>query len=1101
MRSLLKIFLVVLILNTLYVIHPVPVSAAPTPANLLVQYMNTVIDEVTNSHVKLLSPAFNITNTVTMPLVEQMDAAGANWAGLDGFAGNTYTVSGNNALFYYKDYTGNGTISMQNFVSNKHKQIVFTEFGDFGTSDNGPNRPSTINDMKNTFTRATNDSTVLSILYFNALNTNPGFSLHTLSDEELRSITEAEPPKGGVNSGSIVNGSPGGFPAQVTRYYNHTPNLGWTLEIITGPQHEADAVAAINNAHSQGMTPIIRICYGDSCGFTDPHAYAQFLNKVGGQVNGDFYAIAGPNEPDLEHWLVGPVEPFESSIEQDVIFVPELDLERLRGQYVPTYAESPDTHASFGGRTDLCGTILGGFIDCARTLQLTRTDLLPNRTPWLGSEAAAATNTPSDRYLSASTQYSHKAPGLAQPAYWSPLYHLASQAEQFRANLQYLRSIVRKCASLPTEIERRRCALPRTVIVDGEEMTEITFYFRYLSSLTSVDQLSSLPEQVQQVFRQIIPQVREGVEFEIAFWFNYLDDPQDAELNNPSLGSIAQGAVDILHGARTVDIKWVPFLVPVVAGTQVDPAIPDSADATPKQTLNHFLTASKQEQLAVDWQNRIDSRYDALQEPDFATGPCVPCDQDEQCRRDELVHSMAMIINASFYNDCEQLPYGEQANTASIPSYMGLLGMPTGILGSISNFFQSAGDAIRQGISNTGGEDYLQIHLDPTQQGELTIVSRSWILAPPETLKLNITGQEEINVFTPAYLQTSFSPDNNDTFTNYYQMHNGTTTEGDATMELDLQGTIQGILERFRVILQLSTADTPGEETVRGLLFGQTGVGFLKLMANWTQPFISPFSFRNSTNENGVPCTDNLDEADCFYWENGALDNVTTTITRPAPSPTTSTNSTETLVCAPHSRPDGGDGAPDVHEGEDGVFGAPPLNKIIRDAAAKYGIKPCILAGIAMVEAPHIFHEEGPNGYTTAKVNALAAPGAVDNMNCHPNSCTASGPMQMLTGFCGNPQTCRQNYQDPNDPNKYTGGHSWEDFKNSSSRCPNCNVCNLYDSIYAAAAFLNARAANKNSASSAVTAYFGNCGTPLPGYLGGNYNYCGFVEAFCDNSR
>ncbi len=811
-----------------------------------------------------------------------------------------------------------------------------------------------------------------------------------------------------------------------------------------------------------------------------------------------------------------PIEPFESSIEQDPIFVHKFDLEELRGQYVPTYAESPDTHAQFGGPTEYCGTWRNLFIDCSDVLQEVRRDLLPKRLPWLGSESAAATGALSDRYLSVATQYGYKAPRGAKAVLSAPINKLTPSPQQFRDIMQYLRSIVRKCASLNTEEERRRCALPRTVNVGNEEMTEITFYFRYLSSLTSADQLTNLPEEVQQVFKQIVSQVQEGKEFKIALWFNYLDDPQDAELTNPQTGANAtpttpQGAVDILHfGSRKVDIKWVPFLVPVTAGTEADPTIPDSADATPKKTRKPLLSARYQQKLEVDWQNRIASRYDALQEPEFATGPCIPCDQDEQCRRDELVHSMAMIINASFYNDCEQLPYGEQANTATIDTRMGLSGL-SGTTNSIAAFFQavsniflSFGSDIIHGLTSSGDEAFLQVAVDPTKEGELTIVSRSWILAPPETLKLNITGQEELAAFTPAYLKNRLSADNNDSFTDYYQMHNGTTTAVNPTKEIRLQDFIQDLLEDLKITLHLATAEnTPGEETVRGLVNGQQAVGFQKYISNATQTSNSQYSFNNSTDENGTPCKDNLDEADCFYWENGAFENSTTTIERPAPQtpPTSTPTSTEALVCAPHPRPDGGDGAPDVHEGEDGVFGAPPLNKIIRDAAAKYGIKPCVLAGIAMVEAPHIFHEEGPNGYTTAKVNALAAPGAVDEMNCHPNSCTAAGPMQMLTGFCGNPQTCGQNYKDPNDPNKYTGGHSWEEFQNAGDRCPNCNVCNLYDSIYAAAAFLKARAGSNPTPTNAVKAYFGECSDPLPGYLGGNHNYCSFAEAFCTNSH
>ncbi|MEK7064029.1 MAG: hypothetical protein AAB973_00265 [Patescibacteria group bacterium] len=258
----------------------------------LADYMNAIIDGVGgNSKIKLLSPAFNITSHFTPPLIAKMLSAGANFSALAGCAGNTYTVAGQGAYSWYKSFLA------QTGLSGKCN-FVFTEFGDFDTFGKPlDGRPDVINRMKDEFNKTVADSSVMGALYFNAMGGNDDFDGHELSQAEYSTITSSNPAKAGVNSAKPFDG--GTFQDAAASY----AGSGWTLEIAFSSGDEGTVVNSINRALSRGLTPIIRICVGNTCDFADPKAYVEFLQKVASQTTGAFYAIAGPNEPEREQWV------------------------------------------------------------------------------------------------------------------------------------------------------------------------------------------------------------------------------------------------------------------------------------------------------------------------------------------------------------------------------------------------------------------------------------------------------------------------------------------------------------------------------------------------------------------------------------------------------------------------------------------------------------------------------------------------------------------------------------------------------------------------------------------------------------------------------
>src|SRR3989344_6706940 len=96
-------------------------SPAQCLARDLTNYMNDVIEGTQGlANIRLLSPAFNLTSHLEPPVYSSMVQCGANFAGLWGFSGNTYTLNGTDAMTYYAN---NGWAAA--FAG---KPVVFTEF-------------------------------------------------------------------------------------------------------------------------------------------------------------------------------------------------------------------------------------------------------------------------------------------------------------------------------------------------------------------------------------------------------------------------------------------------------------------------------------------------------------------------------------------------------------------------------------------------------------------------------------------------------------------------------------------------------------------------------------------------------------------------------------------------------------------------------------------------------------------------------------------------------------------------------------------------------------------------------------------------------------
>lgn len=259
----------------------------------LAAYMNALIAAKQSGqipdNIKLLSPAFNMTSPTFNGIVNGMKDAGANFNGLDGVSGNVYNVGGQNISYY-----------MENVKSAfPGAKIIITETGTFDHSEDG------IRDLASELNKLEQDDQIAGALLFNGLGTNGGWDSHDFDPDVIRNQLcggSCEGKKIGINTATFFSQ----YSKSESEYYSQAKSVGsnWQLSIADGAQYES-ARNGISNAIANGMTPIVRIGVGDSShGFDSPATYASYLAQLAADFPGqDIYAIAGPNEPDLEKWL------------------------------------------------------------------------------------------------------------------------------------------------------------------------------------------------------------------------------------------------------------------------------------------------------------------------------------------------------------------------------------------------------------------------------------------------------------------------------------------------------------------------------------------------------------------------------------------------------------------------------------------------------------------------------------------------------------------------------------------------------------------------------------------------------------------------------
>ncbi|PIY79609.1 MAG: hypothetical protein COY81_01600 [Candidatus Pacebacteria bacterium CG_4_10_14_0_8_um_filter_43_12] len=156
--------------------------------------------------------------------------------------------------------------------------------------------------------RFLNKEEVEAILFFNAFSDNEDFTKHALSDDQIASICAFDCDKFGIN---FATGFDSSFDNASWNSANDN-NLKWALQIADRSDWRSVATTVVDKT-KDGFSIIVRFGIADKdgipngIGFTeDPQLVINFLAQVANNTNGtEFYAIAGPNEPDLESWAHG----------------------------------------------------------------------------------------------------------------------------------------------------------------------------------------------------------------------------------------------------------------------------------------------------------------------------------------------------------------------------------------------------------------------------------------------------------------------------------------------------------------------------------------------------------------------------------------------------------------------------------------------------------------------------------------------------------------------------------------------------------------------------------------------------------------------------
>jgi hypothetical protein len=256
--------------------------------NALAQYMNQVIQTAGNlTHVRLLSPAFNMTNPNGAAIASAMVSSGANFAALSGVAGNAY-----NCCTYPAAPNGKITEHVAAFRAASgltSLPVLITETGVFD---------GTVEDLRFEMDRVQTNSSYIGALLFNAFDGNKEWTRFSFENNDIikNQVCNGSCNKLGVNSAT--------FYPEGDEFYDRANDLRVAGEIFftlsIGSSYES-ILEGVEKALNRRLTPVIRIGTTYDAG-PDALTYAQWLRSIDDEVNGTVYAIAGPNEPQSECW-------------------------------------------------------------------------------------------------------------------------------------------------------------------------------------------------------------------------------------------------------------------------------------------------------------------------------------------------------------------------------------------------------------------------------------------------------------------------------------------------------------------------------------------------------------------------------------------------------------------------------------------------------------------------------------------------------------------------------------------------------------------------------------------------------------------------------
>jgi len=257
-----KIFLIAMILLITSASTSVSSQTTEEPdyqciGTALARYMNRVVEGVEArklSNVRLLTPAFNMTSFTFEGIVNGMQAGGAKWNSkyLVGIAGNIYHVDGQSIQHYLREKTSQMPAGL------KALPIYITETGKVDVARGG-DRVSGLTTLGEELAQIKANTNIKAALLFNPFKNNKEFAGFAVTPAEISQYLC------GSGCGKIGVNYAVPFPSAAGTFYDSANALSMQYRL---------AIATIG---SEG-------------------------NVAASAKSVMVYAIAGPNEPETEHW-------------------------------------------------------------------------------------------------------------------------------------------------------------------------------------------------------------------------------------------------------------------------------------------------------------------------------------------------------------------------------------------------------------------------------------------------------------------------------------------------------------------------------------------------------------------------------------------------------------------------------------------------------------------------------------------------------------------------------------------------------------------------------------------------------------------------------
>ncbi len=293
-----KLLLSFLLFFTLFTARPVYAQTSDEVICVgegLAEYANSVLSQLGSlQHVKLLTPAFNLTNQ-HFALLANTFASNIDLNQFDGIAGNAYNLETPEGIKTISEYvTGVRNTALG------WRPLMLTEIGWYPHDvEHGPTQERL--DLLRQEIRKFPGIGVTGGLIFDVFRTNTDsrYAGQEMDSSQIQYVCDNDCYNARVGANSASFYLTDGFYRSACNEY-----MKFTLEIANADDPRVlEGILRAHNCTNGVMYPVVRLGVMDSGGgFEDANKLVELINQIEANVNHDVYVIIGPNEPLTEHW-------------------------------------------------------------------------------------------------------------------------------------------------------------------------------------------------------------------------------------------------------------------------------------------------------------------------------------------------------------------------------------------------------------------------------------------------------------------------------------------------------------------------------------------------------------------------------------------------------------------------------------------------------------------------------------------------------------------------------------------------------------------------------------------------------------------------------